>query len=30
MNSWEEFEEGAERLYLQDPLKVRIFIFMIN
>lgn len=30
LNSWEEFEKGAERLYLQDPLKVLnygLFIF---
>ncbi|XP_011302676.1 signal recognition particle 9 kDa protein isoform X1 [Fopius arisanus] len=23
MSSWEEFEKGAERLYLQDPAKAR-------
>ena len=23
LESWEEFEKAAERLYLQDPLKVR-------
>jgi len=23
LSSWEEFEKGAERLYLQDPLNVR-------
>ena len=22
LNSWEEFEKCAERLYLQDPMKV--------
>ena len=23
LNSWEDFEMAAERLYLQDPMKVR-------
>lgn len=23
LNSWEDFEKAAERLYLQDPMKVR-------
>ena len=23
VESWEEFEKAAERLYLQDPMKVR-------
>ena len=23
LESWEEFEKAAERLYLQDPMKVR-------
>lgn len=23
LKSWEEFEKAAERLYLQDPMKVR-------
>ncbi|KAL2731663.1 signal recognition particle 9 kDa protein-like, partial [Vespula maculifrons] len=23
LNSWEEFEKGAERLYLQNPMKAR-------
>lgn len=27
LNSWEEFEKGAERLYLQDPMKV---YFILN
>ena len=26
LESWEEFEKAAERLYLQDPMKVRIFM----
>lgn len=26
MNTWEEFEQGAERLYLQDPLNVILLI----
>ena len=25
LNTWEDFEKAAERLYLQDPMKVRIF-----
>ena len=25
LESWEEFEKAAERLYLQDPMKVLIF-----
>ena len=24
LNTWEDFEKAAERLYLQDPMKVRI------
>lgn len=27
LNSWEEFEKGAERLYLQNPMKVCICYF---
>ena len=23
LDTWEEFEKAAERLYLQDPMKVR-------
>ena len=23
VNSWDDFEKAAERLYLQDPIKVR-------
>ena len=26
LESWEEFEKAAERLYLQDPMKVRLFM----
>lgn len=26
LSSWEEFEKGAERLYLQDPINVCVFI----
>ena len=26
LESWEEFEKAAERLYLQDPMKVRLFV----
>ena len=26
VESWEEFEKAAERLYLQDPMKVRLFM----
>lgn len=29
-NSWEEFEKGAERLYLQDPTKVILFFLLSN
>ena len=28
LESWEEFEKAAERLYLQDPMKVRYFYDM--
>ena len=26
LESWEEFEKAAERLYLQDPMKVTLFM----
>ncbi|TGZ49490.1 Signal recognition particle 9 kDa protein [Temnothorax longispinosus] len=29
LSSWEEFERGAERLYLQDPINVRFYKIII-
>ena len=26
LDTWEEFEKAAERLYLQDPMKVRTLL----
>ncbi|XP_021946291.1 signal recognition particle 9 kDa protein [Folsomia candida] len=30
LKSWDDFEKGAERLYLQDPLKCRYNILYIH
>jgi len=26
LTSWDDFEMAAERLYLQDPIKVKLFV----
>ena len=30
LNSWEDFEMAAERLYLQDPMKVRNGVYVLK
>jgi len=30
LTSWEDFEKSAERLYLQDPMKVRTSFFLCS